>query len=78
MDHQRLAQLAERLDCLTDEDLQLLTGTTPATTESWRKRGAGPAYVLAGNTYLYPRPGVASWLAGNVRERRASRSASVL
>lgn len=74
----RLAQLADRLDCFTEEDLRLLTGTSPATIESWRKRGAGPAYILAGNRYLYPRTAVAEYLQGQVRERRATPARGVL
>lgn len=67
----RVRVLAESLDCLTDKDLQLLADAEEATTESWRKRGKGPAYILIGNRYLYPRQAVAEWLQANIRERRA-------
>lgn len=63
-------ELAKALDCLPDEDLQLLAGVKPTTTESWRKRGEGPSYVLFGNRYLYPRKAVAEFLERRVRERR--------
>jgi hypothetical protein len=65
----RLTSLADRLDCFTEHDLLLLAGITPTTAEGWRKRGVGPAYVRAGNRYLYPRNEVAKWLEGRVRER---------
>ncbi len=69
-DDSRLRDIAQSLDCLTEEDLNLLTNTTSGTTESWRKRGKGPAYVLVGNRFLYPRKAVAEFIQLNVRERR--------
>lgn len=74
----RIRALAQSLDCMTEDDLNLLTDTKPGTTESWRKRGKGPAYVLIGNRYLYPRKAVAEFLQINVRERRASPAQAVL
>lgn len=68
---ERLSQLAQSLDCITDPDLGVLTKTTDSTRENWRKRGIGPAYILAGNNYLYPRASVREWLHGQVRERRS-------
>ena len=69
---QRLEALATSLDVLTEEDLQLLVKAEASTVESWRKRGEGPAYVRAGNRFLYPRTAVAEWLAGRVRDRNAT------
>ena len=75
MDHQqpeekeRIRALAQSLDCMTEEDLNLLTKTTPGTTESWRKRHKGPSYVLLGNRYLYPRAAVQEFVQKNVRAR---------
>jgi hypothetical protein len=66
----RLTVLADRLDCLTEEDLLLLADVTPTTADAWRKRGEGPAYIRAGKRFLYPRAAVAEWLEGRVRERR--------
>jgi helix-turn-helix protein len=68
-DRERVRALAQSLDCMTEEDLNLLTDTSPNTTENWRKRGKGPAYVLVGNRYLYPRSAVADFLKANIRER---------
>lgn len=56
-EHDRIRALAQSLDCMTEEDLCLLTDTTPGTTESWRKRGKGPAYVLVGQPLLVPPQG---------------------
>lgn len=75
LDHEtpsRLTALVDRLDCLTSEDVQLLCDVQGGTEESWRKRGNGPPYIRAGNRYLYPRAGVARWLAERVRERSTS------
>lgn len=69
-DPQRLKELADRLDCLTEDDLNILTLTKPATTQSWRKRGTGPSYILAGNRVLYPRAEVELFLRAKVRETR--------
>lgn len=66
----RLSALAHSVDCLAEPDFCLLAGITPNTAENWRKRGKGPAYVLIGTRYLYPRQAVAEFVAGNVRTRR--------
>jgi len=42
---------------------------TQSTVEAWRKRGQGPAYILLGNRYLYPRKAVAKYLDSITRER---------
>jgi len=69
-DMARLRALADSLDCLLDEDLQLLTRTTAATTKGWAGSGNGPAYSLVGNRRLYPRQLVSEWMLARVRERR--------
>ena len=69
MDIERVRDIAQSLDCVTEPDLCLLADITPATAESWRKRGKGPAYALIGNRYLYPRSEVAAFLKSIVRER---------
>lgn len=74
----RLAALAEKLDCFTEPDVQILTNATKSTVEAWRKRGEGPAYILAGNRYLYPRAAVSQWLSGRIRERRQPDAKGVL
>ena len=75
---ERLSALADSVDCIAEQDLCLLASITRATAESWRKRGKGPAYVLIGNRYLYPRKAVAAFVQSNVRERRANPAAGVL
>lgn len=74
----RINALAQSLDCIPEPDLCLLAGITESTAENWRKRGTGPAYVLMGNRYLYPRQAVAEYIQANVRERRARPSKGVL
>lgn len=75
---ERLQQLADRLNCATEDDLIALTKTSPATVEAWRKRNEGPPVVRAGNAYLYPLDGLSKWLAGRVRQPKAVAAASVL
>jgi hypothetical protein len=65
----RAQTLAQSLDCLTEQDLCALYGITQSTAEAWRKRRKGPAYILAGTRYLYPRASVAADLQTRVRER---------
>ena len=65
----RLRTLADKLDCLTETDIMLLGKLTQSTVEAWRKRGQGPAYILLGNRYLYPRKAVAKYLDSITRER---------
>ena len=67
---ERVRQMAATLDCFIEEDFQQLANATPGTTQAWRKRGKGPAYILLGKRYLYPRPAVAQYLASITRERK--------
>lgn len=67
----RVRHMAEQLDCLIEEDFQLLAGATANTVEAWRKRGQGPAYIRLGTRYLYPRKAVAKHLESITRERTA-------
>ncbi len=67
----RLEVLADRLDCFTETDFQLIAGITPSTAEAWRKRKTGPDYILFGKNYLYPRKAVAKHLESITRERTA-------
>ena len=74
LDHaqlERLRALADSLDCVTDEDLQLLGDLTGSTTSAWRKRGTGPEYILLGNRALYPRKPLAAFLEARRRKRNA-------
>ena len=65
----RLRNIADQLDCLTETDIMLLGKLSQSTVEAWRKRGQGPAYILLGNRYLYPRKAVAKYLETITRER---------
>lgn len=65
---ERLRHMAERLDCLIEEDFQLLAEITPGTAEAWRKRRKGPEYIRIGNRVLYPRKSVAKHLESLTRE----------
>ena len=65
----RLRNIADKLDCLIETDIMLLGKLTQSTVEAWRKRGQGPAYILLGNRYLYPRKAVAKYLDSITRER---------
>ena len=67
----RLRTLADKLDCLTETDIMLLGKLSQSTVEAWRKRGTGPAYILLGNRYLYPRKAVQKYLEGITRERNS-------
>lgn len=60
--------LAKSLDCFTEEDVQRLARVKASTLEAWRKRGTGPAYILFGTQYLYPRSSLSSHLQTKVRE----------
>lgn len=77
-DSERAQSLAKTLDCLTEEDLCALYDIKASTAETWRKRGKGPAYILAGNRYLYPRQAVASDLQSRTRVRAAVPSRGLL
>lgn len=77
-DQERIRALALSLDCIAEPDLCLLAGITPNTAENWRKRGRGPAYVLIGNRYLYPRCSIAEFMRSLVRERKPASAKGML
>lgn len=70
-DRQRLRELAEAMDCLTEDEHLLLSGWAPETAKAKRKRGEGPPYVRHGLNYFYPRGPYAEYLKQNVRARQA-------
>lgn len=72
------ADLARMVDCITEADLCRLAGVSPATAETWRKRGTGPTCVRFGNTFLYPTAQLADFLRKRVRNRGTVASKSVL
>jgi hypothetical protein len=74
---QRLRTLAESLDCFTEEEHLLMTGWSPATAESKRKRRQGPPYIRHGKHYFYPRQQYIDYVKTLVREpcRVAAREA---
>lgn len=65
---ERVRQMAERLDCLTEEDFRLLAGATPGTVEAWRRRHTGPPHIRFGNRVFYPRKGIAKYFDSVTRE----------
>lgn len=75
---ERVQQLADKLNCATEDDFIALAKVSPITVQNWRKRGDGPPVLLVGNAYLYPLDGLSTWLAGRVRQPRAVSAASVL
>jgi len=71
----RLRKLADSLNCMTEDDLQLLADVTPSTSEAWRKRGQGPAFIRIGNRVFYPHKAVAEFMASRLRARPTSAGA---
>lgn len=69
-DLERRRQLANALDCFTEDEHLLLSGWTASTAQSKRKHGEGPPYILHGRTYLYPRRLYAEYLQSKVHERK--------
>lgn len=74
----RLRGLAERLDCIIEEDFHLLAEITPGTAYAWRQRKRGPAYVLLGNRVLYPCQAVATHLETLRRDMPAATGKKLL
>jgi hypothetical protein len=66
------AELARSLDCFTSLELRALAGITPMTEQAWRKRGVGPAYIVFGREFLYPKNAVADFLRGKTRAPRSA------
>lgn len=73
----RLAALAERLGCITEEDLALLGSVELETVRAWRHRGQGPTFQKVGNRALYPLAAVAQWLGQRAVPQRDWASARV-
>jgi hypothetical protein len=66
-DADRVRELVDRLEYLTEQDVQALADVRPSTVEAWRARGLGPPYVRIGRRYIYPIAGFMQWL--NTREQ---------
>jgi hypothetical protein len=64
-------ELVHSFGYLTDPEFQLLTGTAPATTETWRREGRGPAWARIGNVVVYPRAAVQEFIESQLREPAA-------
>lgn len=71
-------ELAAALDCFTSEELRALGNITEKTEEAWRKRRVGPAYILVGREYLYPRKAVAEFLQRKIRQPHATHAKALL
>ncbi|BDT72575.1 hypothetical protein os4_21160 [Comamonadaceae bacterium OS-4] len=65
----RVRAIADSLDCITDEDFQLIASITPGTAEAWRKRHQGPEYIRFGNRVLYKRTAVREHLETLTKKR---------
>lgn len=65
----RVRAIADSLDCITDEDFQLIACITPGTAEAWRKRHQGPEYIRFGNRVLYKRTAVREHLETLTKKR---------
>ncbi len=65
----RLRELAQRFDCMTEDDFRQLANITPSTALDWRKRRRGPAFIRLGNQVFYPNKAVQSHMEMLTRER---------
>jgi hypothetical protein len=65
-------EMAESLDCFTEQQVQTLGLYAPTTLENLRKRGQGPEYIVFGKAFLYPRQSFRDFLHARVRERKAT------
>lgn len=70
-DVSQLRALAESMDCFTEEQHLLMTGYSPETAKTKRKRGEGPPYIRLGKHYFYPRQAYREYMASRLRERPA-------
>lgn len=70
-DATQLRQLAESMDCFTEEQHLLMTGWAPDTAKTKRKRGEGPPFIRHGKHYFYPRQAYREYLESRLRERPA-------
>ena len=66
-----LKELAHSLGCLVPSEIRALTGWSESTLEAYRKRGKGPSFIKTGKHYLYPRSGVAQFMADNTRTHQS-------
>lgn len=65
----QLRELAESMDCFTEEQHLLMTGWAPETAKTKRKRGEGPPFIRHGKHYFYPRQSYQEYMRSLVRER---------
>ena len=64
------ADLADRVECFTEDQIAALYGVLPSTLNAWRKRGLGPECIRAGTNFLYPHSAVKKDLQSRVRTRQ--------
>lgn len=64
----RVRAIADALDCVIEEDLQLLADYTAITVEAKRKRGKLPPHIRFGNRIFYPRAGLKRHFDSLVKE----------
>jgi hypothetical protein len=64
----RIRELADSLDFLTEADLQVITGWTDSTCAEYRKRRKGPPWVRFGQTVLYPRLETREYLRSRIQQ----------
>lgn len=69
-DTDRVRQLAQAVDCITEGDLCALAAISPATAETWRKRGKAPPYLILGNRALYLRKGLQEFIERQAKQPR--------
>lgn len=68
-------ELAHSMDCLTEEEVQTLTGWKDSTIDAYRKRGKGPSYIRIGKNFIYPRSGISAFLSSHTKERNTTAKA---
>ncbi len=74
----RVRELAERFDCMTEEDFLQLAKISSVTALDWRNRRRGPAFIRLGNRVFYPNKAVQSHLEMLTRERVPNMGKSLL
>lgn len=66
-----LADLAQRVDSFTEDELASLAGVELTTLDAWRRRRKGPPWVRLGTRVLYPTAGVREHLERGMRNPHA-------
>lgn len=66
-DSEMQKSIAQEMGFLTEDDIAQLFNVAKHTLDNWWRKGTGPAYAYAGNSFFHPVSGVSTPLMSRVK-----------